>query len=429
MNPRVQGSLVVISAVLIVLAAFTVVFNQPLFHREWYRGGVATAPGARGPRIHGPMLAHMILNMTIELGNGGSVNRSLLAGLIDGYLSVNTTPLIIGEDVVFIYRPGPGEIVTVDGRMLHKFHVYIMGEWMQPLEERMISVDETHFVYHHRFPRDAAVVYNIIVNGDIRKDPYNPHWIPGFSYDHSLLVMPGHRIPEWINPPANTPRGNITYYYLKDGKGWVRRVAVYKPPVKGSPEAIIYFLDDEYYSKARVIRILDYLTANRLIPPVYAVLVSPGINKYSDKWSMKELRSEELFITGKVIPFIEEDLGLRASERILVGVWKTGLLATMIALDHPGSFKILIAHVPDYSYNTSLIIKLINTSSPDRGMKMYIVHGVYEPRDYSESTATIIGALKVKGFHVEDIHPDMDDSTLLSVETLGEILIEELGTM
>ena len=425
MEPRSYESLLIVVGVVAVLLLIIIQVVHPLVLfpgrgysiQDYYQ--VPAKPSVSPP----PKLAYKILGLAKALQSGERINISLLRSLLRIYLETNTTPLIIGSEVVFIFYDEMVE--ELDGKY-YPSPTYLYGSWQTSrngLPEEMISVGEGFWILYKVFPRNALFQYCYEYKGGITNDPYNPLEIIVRNYmgavvKESLLVMPGHILPSWFYVPGRVQRGTLYYYYLKDDTGRVHRVTLYKPPSNMKPDRIIYFINgDKYLYSVEANRILDYLITMEIIPPAYAVFIHPSTTTLEGNPILMEK-----FLTSRIIPYIESKLGLENPERIIAGAGTSGAAALITMLKHPYMYKTVILQAPILNYYEENITRLIKQNPTLQGTTIYITLSKYDYKKINNTTITIADKLEALGAKMIIKNIPIGPGTALYRETLGYIL-------
>lgn len=250
---------------------------------------------------------------------GGRVNERELRNDIMSYLEMNPAPIIADGKALFVYI-GKASSVSV------------AGDWNRwdPAADPMTRVGEGMWILVKNFPEDARLDYKFVVNGsEWLIDPLNPRTCLGGFGPNSELVMPAHKIPPWYEVSDEIPKGALEELSLTDDKGKTHLITLYRPPTEEIPRIIIYFYDGkDYLILAKANRILDYLVSEGLIPPAYAVFVSPSSPSARIEEYGRELEATDRFLVGKVLPEAEKRLDIVPEARVIVGDSLAGLMAT-----------------------------------------------------------------------------------------------------
>ncbi|MGZ4291832.1 MAG: alpha/beta hydrolase [Gaiellaceae bacterium] len=190
-------------------------------------------------------------------------------------------------------------------------------------------------------PDDVRAVYWFGLDGedDWTKwlpDPSNPsryvypaglHFTGDDEVVGSLLEGPLARPFRWT-VPQDVPRGRVTLREL-DG----RRVWLYEPP-RPAEARLLLFDGHEYTTLAPAPTVLDNLLAERLIPPVAAVLPdSPHTGR-----RFRELGGDPAFLAWCCETLVPLTVDVQAERSVVAGSSMGGLAATRFVSERPDLF-------------------------------------------------------------------------------------------
>ncbi|MCR4375044.1 MAG: alpha/beta hydrolase-fold protein [Acidobacteria bacterium] len=154
---------------------------------------------------------------------------------------------------------------------------------------------------------DARIEY-LIAHGtsDYRLDAYNPRRVQRVGGPASEAVGPGYAPPQELQDPPTNPAGAITEAVIPSRAiGSPRRVIVYTPPGyrPGRRYPLAVFHDGGLMvNTGQAPRVVDWLIAHQVIPPIVAVFVDPQ-SRAVDYRRGAPMRA---FVTGELLPWIAQ---------------------------------------------------------------------------------------------------------------------------
>jgi enterochelin esterase family protein len=187
-------------------------------------------------------------------------------------------------------------------------------------------------------------------------DPLNPHRFippvpqerPASAADHqlqppfmssSILVLPGMPTSPWVDPRAGVLKGRVDERrYESRIYGAPRRIWVYTPPGAGTPSGLlICFWGTDYLNEIPVPTILDNLLSEGRIPPLAAIFVDNGDDRFQDFQSTQKLTAS---LSGELMPWVRANTHVPADPHrtIVTGYSAAGLEAAYVAYAHPELF-------------------------------------------------------------------------------------------
>ena len=155
---------------------------------------------------------------------------------------------------------------------------------------------------------NARLEYGLLFDKEYIADPMNPRTVQAFAGPRSEVRMPFFdRQPE-VDELGSAPKGELLAETIESRSlAGQRRIWIYLPPgYAAAADAlfpVVYVLDGaNYVEKMEVPRVLDYLIANKAIPPVIAVFSEPADRQeeYSrnPKW--------RAFIANELVPMVDK---------------------------------------------------------------------------------------------------------------------------
>jgi len=158
--------------------------------------------------------------------------------------------------------------------------------------------------------------------GDYRIDPYNPRKVQRAGGPGSEVVMPGYLPPQEFIDPQSQPAGNVVETSI-DSRilGGPRRVITYTPTGyhNGGAYPLVVFHDGALMvNTGEAPRVLDWLIAQKAIPPVVAVFVDPK-SRVDDYRRGSPVR---MFVTDELLPWMSSRYSLTndPDQRAMIGM-------------------------------------------------------------------------------------------------------------
>lgn len=310
--------------------------------------------------------------------------------IVDSFMTAVPSVPFTEQDTLacFLYR-GTWNSVSVPG---DANNWQINSFWMKKLSG-------TDLWYFSRvFEPDARLDYKFVLDGTTWvMDPRNPKQVSGGFGPNSELQMP-----KYVPAPEIKYYPFIAHGTLRDttiystALGAARAIKIYTPPGYGSATTNVYpvvvFHDGrDYISLGQANNVLDYLIAERRIPPTIGVFVPP-VNR-DEEYVGTQKNSYAAFIANELIPVIDAQYKTNRSPagRATVGVSNGANISLVIGFKYPelfggvGSFSGAIA---------SATYDLVAAST--RAPRIYVDAGTYEGN--IEMAKDLAQVLDAKGF-------------------------------
>lgn len=234
------------------------------------------------------------------------------------------------------------------------------------------------YVYRRRFPPDARVDYQIVVDGKPRTDPLNPRRRDGAIYGHvSELVMPGYNEPAHVARLDDAPLGRP----VTVPEPWANlRVRVYLPPgydpAKRYP--VIYTADGAAWSDhLRLPQWLDQLIAAKRIRPAIAVMIDAP----EDRRRFYNFAPDYLAYLERVVRYVDATYATIATPagRAHFGTSAGARAALYAALERPDLIGNIALLSPSISGPPSWWGPLFSGARKmPKGLKAWVSAGSYE---------------------------------------------------
>ncbi len=304
--------------------------------------------------------------------------------------------------------------VTIDNRALFLFHgaakrVEVVGDWSywQPASflERIEHTDLFYGIL--QFATDARLQYKLIVDGQWINDPANSRTqAEGFGYN-SEFWMPKYEDESMLTLPHDVPHGSVERVQFESQMLHSHReVFLYQAPrpagAPTSPVPLLVVHDGaEALRLGRFHVILDHLIAEKYIPPVVAMFVSPQMR--NDEYASSNQYID--FCAQEILPFAIREFEKRGwriaddpHQRCMTGASLGGLLATKTVLRFPEAYGSVIAQSPSYWWNKGEIFR-----SPDmkNASKVDFVIQTGTICDAKDLASLMAQRLRLIGAHVD----------------------------
>jgi enterochelin esterase family protein len=291
--------------------------------------------------------------------------------------SLAQSPITGGEEAIFLYR-GAAQSVQIVGDM---------NNWNAGQAGTMTRLEGSDlWFWRATVEPDARLDYRILIDSrEIALDPLNPNTSPGAQGPNSELQMPEYQMPPELAPATGSiPSGTLSSHTLDSQfLGQTRTFQVYEPPgqIIGQPLPSLYINNgSDYLNLIDTPAILDRLIAQRQIPPLLAVFVTP-INAGQD-YSLNEAYAA--FLAEELAPYVQETFGASADPANIgiLGNSLGGLAAAHALMAYPDVFGLAVSHSGRFGHEDSALIQSAGrrqtgpTSS--EAPQFYLVVGSYE---------------------------------------------------
>ena len=184
-------------------------------------------------------------------------------------------------------------------------------------------------------------------------DPLNPHrFIPPIARERpesaidrdspfmnsSIIVLPRAPASPYVDPRPGIAEGRVEEHSFRtSADGTNRRIWAYLPPVAagGAPAGLlICSWGKDYLNQIPVPTILDNLIAEHRIPPIAAVFIDDGDDRFQD---FQVAQKHADMVARDLIPWARQTLHVPADPRrtIVTGYSAAGLESMLIGLRHP----------------------------------------------------------------------------------------------
>ncbi len=302
------------------------------------------------------------------------------------------TPMIEGPQVNFIYYGPQARHVELTG----EFNQWGRGGQAIP----MAPLDASGLFYHTlQLTEPARLEYKFIVDGEWQPDPFCPNRIDNGLGDSNSYFIVGdfHEPPElqWVD---NIPHGRVEQFEfsskLLDN---TRRVYVYLPAAydndRGRRFGSLYVHDGgEYLERAKMVNVLDNLTAEGQIPALVTVMVDP-VNRMQEYWANDRYLE---FLCSELLPEIEQRYRTEPDRKArgIMGASLGGLISVYAALSRPALFSLVGGQSSALMIEAERLASMVQRTG-GASFRFYFDVGKYEPR-FIPPHERLIGLLKKK---------------------------------
>lgn len=228
---------------------------------------------------------------------------------------------------------------------------------------------------------DARLEYGLLFDKEYAADPANRRTVQAFAGPRSEV-----RMPFFVNHPeieqlGEAPKGDLIAETIdSQSLGGTRRVWFYLPAGYTANSdalyAVVYVLDGaNYIEKMDVPRVLDYLIANKTIPPVIAVFSEPADRQeeYSrnPKWRG--------FVTGELVPMVDKRFRTfpTPDHRAILGSSLAAYGAVDLAVSAPSIFGLCAAIAPP-AQTATVVSNQPTARAAAVSIKFFVLGGVYD---------------------------------------------------
>jgi enterochelin esterase-like enzyme len=254
------------------------------------------------------------------------VAEKLSAEIIERVKNAKTSPIIVGDKAIFIYR-GAAKQVRLAGDFTG---------W-QPRGEILQDVGENLKAAMMEFPATARVEYKIIVDGNWISDPMNPNKLDnGVGSENSFFTMPEYQATVW-------DRGDEIFLENIEFKSEVfkgiRLLQTYVPNecLKNSCP-VLYFQDgSDYIKRAKAVSIQQNLVKAVMVKPFIMVFIDPK-DRTKEYWASDDYAK---FLATEVVPVIDAKYNTLKSRdgRAILGASLGGITSVWVGLKYPEVFS------------------------------------------------------------------------------------------
>jgi|GEM_PF-109149 len=290
-----------------------------------------------------------------ELRRAGAAQ--LAPALAERVRGATRSPVVSGEDVVFVYR-GPARRVEVAGDFT---------DWApRSLVMSELPGTDVRF-YAAKFPRGTRAEYKLVVDGEWKLDPLNPDRNDnGVGGENSSFTTEGYAgaaraggVGAAVLPPAAAvavdprraggafmtagpdPLSDIVADSVASRHlGGERKISVYLPPEyrrAGTRLPVLYVQDgSDYIRRGSAIETARRLVAEGRVRPFIIVFVDPA-DRMKDYWASDRFAD---FMATELVPYIDARYRTVAGRdgRALLGASLGGVISYWTALRHPSVF-------------------------------------------------------------------------------------------
>ncbi len=284
-------------------------------------------------------------------------------------------------------------------------------EW-SPTPAPLRRLGSTNLWYRSdTYEADARLDYKLVINGTSWiLDPRNPYTCAGGFGANSELRMPRYVAPPGVIYQSNIPHGSVrdtilTSAILKN----TRHIRIYTPPEYSHSTAsypLVVFHDGmDYLSLASANNILDYLIAERRIPPLIAVFVPPySAAERASEYAGPKSMPFAAFIVEEVMGYVDRRYRTRKdpASRGLVGASNGGNISLLIGFHYPQSFALIAAQ----SSNVDSSLYNAYRDADRKELRLYLDLGTYDLAVLKQRVGRFVPLIAQKGYdyHYQEVH-------------------------
>jgi enterochelin esterase family protein len=262
------------------------------------------------------MIAFLVLLAGLSLPSGSGFEAFLAKvtalppstrnGAVRAYLDGRRLPVIEADSVLVFLWFGQAESVYVNGSL--------QNGWRHPEKlERLPCAGDTS-LFHKRYivPSDAALEYQLVVDGKYGLDPGNARTTPDGDFPNSQAVMPRFRPTPWAAVNPHVPRGSVdTLMFSPADTGLApRQVFVYRPhgaPPEGGYALAVVHDGGTALRFLSLTTIADNMIAAAEVPPFIAAFV-PAVERGPEYLGLKLPRYLNA-LADELVPMIQRRYG------------------------------------------------------------------------------------------------------------------------
>ncbi|MGE5432541.1 MAG: alpha/beta hydrolase-fold protein [Syntrophomonadaceae bacterium] len=340
----------------------------------------------KGANIVKPFLAPKFQAFLNRANNSTLESRY---AIIDSFMAANPNMPYVEQDsfCCFIFRGNAGS-VNVAGDM---------NNWSTFVS--MYRIPGTDFWYSpEKFPPDARIEYKFIVDGQWITDTLNPRKLA--QYKNSELRMPQYVQPLEFLFYKDIPHGIFhDTVFSSPTLGNTRKISVYTPPdynlqPSDSFPVVLFHDGQDFIQYGYVQNSLDYMIANKIIPPLIAVFVPP-VNRdpeYIGDYRMQYSK----FIAAELMPYIDKRYRtqLKPERRVNLGISSGGNIALWLAYNYPGVFGNAASLSGNILPETFGLFQYVSS----RALKLYIDAGRFDLSGLLDLSENFKSLLTSKGY-------------------------------
>ena len=272
-------------------------------------------------------------------------NESLDAAAIDAFLAKNSSPIVEGPTITFLYRGRADDV-----RLRH----FVYG---LPSSQRFRHIEGTDLWYLSlEVPRGSRIEYKleVAIGGVTRliRDPLNDKTASDPYGANSVCHGTGYRTPDWTKHDPEAREGTIEETTLRsDAFGGDRTVKVYLPArlrLTRRYPLLVCFDGEDYLRFASMKSVLDNLIHSYEIAPLIVVCTQSPDRMTEYAADQRTAR----FVAEELVPHVESRYPAygRPKDRGIMGASLGAVAALHAAWKHPGFFGNLLLQSGSFAF-------------------------------------------------------------------------------
>jgi glucoamylase len=316
---------------------------------------------------------------------GAQAAEKLSAEIIERVKSATTSPIIVGNKAIFVYR-GAAKQVRLAGDFTG---------W-QPRGTILQEVGENLKAAAMEFPATARVEYKLIVDGEWIADPLNPNKLDnGVGGENSVVAMPGYKPTDW---DKGSDAILETIDFKSEVLGGVRLVQTYVPSECVANACAVLYLQDgsDYIKRAKAVQVQQSLVKANKIKPFIIVFVDPK-ERTKEYWASDDYAK---FLATEIVPAVDAKYNTvkHRDGRGILGASLGGITSVWVGLKYPEVFSRIGGQSSSFWVDNERVVnELSKLDAKKINFRFYFDDGTFEGIEDSRRVNVL---LRGKGFPV-----------------------------
>lgn len=308
--------------------------------------------------------------------------------------TAQTSPLIEGDNVTFLYRGAAGRVEVVGD---------FTGWAPAGLVMRDVPGTNNLKFIRLKFPTAARLEYKLIADGEWLLDPLNPNRSDnGIGGHNSNFHGPAYR-PTAFADGSSELRGRLEQLPLPGGDK--HKVQVYLPPgyARGRLRYPVLYAQDGTQSieLGRAAETADRMLTEGKVEPFIIVFIDP-LDRMKEYWADDAFAD---WMARTLVPLVDARYRTRPTRdaRALSGASLGGVISVWTALRHPDTFARVAGFSTAFQIDEGRLLsglaRLDDETRRRQPLRFYFDAGRYEPLIY-ETTRRVNILLRARGYPV-----------------------------